>query len=84
MQVLALGQPVKKLYLRPGSNHTVQVLPAANLLCADLTKPPNTQQLLLSVPLGFPNPTLRDVFLAMSGVVPLGHRRLQSHTLDPM
>lgn len=37
MQVLALGQPVKKLYLHPGSNHTCEILRAATLLCSDLT-----------------------------------------------
>lgn len=26
VQVLALGQPVKKLYLHPGSNHTCELL----------------------------------------------------------
>lgn len=38
VQVFALGQPVKKLYLYPGPKHTCE-LSAANLLCSDLTKP---------------------------------------------
>lgn len=40
VQVLALGQPVKKLYLCPGSNHTVQVLSSCPLpACWALTSP---------------------------------------------
>lgn len=37
VHVFALGQPVKKLYLYPGPNHTCE-LSAVNLLCSDLIK----------------------------------------------